>query len=308
MIHPIHLPEVSVKEADSNQATFVLEPLHTGFGVTLGNSLRRVLLSSLSGAAITGFKVEGAKHEFSTLEGVKEDLIEVMLNLKQVRFRVFSNEPQTLILNKKGKGKLTAGDIETNADVEVINPDQHIATLDNAKAKLSMELRVEKGRGYHSVDERKNGEDEIGLIAVDALYSPVTRVRYKVEHTRVGQVTNLDRLVLDLETDGSVSPEDALQQAANILVEQFGVVSGNTTIPTAAESKESVAAGEPAELDFSVEDLTLSPRTTNALVNNEISTVRQLLELSDGELKSLKGFGAKAYQEVVDKLKELELR
>ncbi|MEX0931978.1 MAG: DNA-directed RNA polymerase subunit alpha [Candidatus Saccharimonadales bacterium] len=310
MIHPIHLPEINVRESEGDSATFVLEPLHTGFGVTLGNSLRRVLLSSLAGAAITGFKVDGAKHEYSTLEGVKEDLVEIMLNLKQVRFRVFSDEQQTLTLKKKGQGAVTAKDIATNADVEIVNPDLHIATLDNAKAELNIELKVEKGRGYQTVDQRTDKNGEIGLIAIDALFSPIKKVRYKVENTRVGQITNLDKLVIDVETDGSVAPEDALQQAANILVDQFGVVGGNTTSLSLQSKPEEVASedGEPAEIDFSVEDLTLSPRTTNALVNNDINTVRQLIDLSDSELKSLKGFGAKAYQEVIDKLKELELR
>ena len=312
MTYSIHLPEITMEESDGTTATFVIEPLHTGFGITLGNSLRRVLLSALSGAAITAFKIEEANHEFSTIEGVKEDLIEIMLNLKQVRFRVYSDQPQTLRISKKGKGVITASDIETNADVEVVNIDQHVATLDNKQAKLDIELRVEKGRGYVTADERKNDESEVGYIGIDSLFSPIKRVRYKVEHTRVGQITNLDKLLVEVTTDGTITPEDAVKQAGAILVEQFNVIAGGEAVseltPAETETDTVDPDQEPNELDFSVEDLSLSPRTTNALVNNEIKSVRELLNMSDNELKNLKGFGAKAYQEVTQKLKELELR
>lgn len=309
MANAMHVPQITTQDENGSAATFAIEPLYRGFGITLGNSLRRVLLSSLEGAAITAFKVEGVSHEFSTLEGVKEDLVQVTLNLKQVRFKVFSDQPQTIELVKKGKGVVKAGDIAKTADVEVVNPDQHIATLDSPKASLSISLRVEKGRGYVPLEERGE-EPEVGMIAVDALFSPVKRVRYKVENTRVGQVTDLDKLTIDLETDGSITPSDAMSQAASILANQFATISGEQPAAAAAagETEAPVDANEPAELNFGIEDLNLSPRTTNALSNNKITTVRELLQVSDGELRELKGFGAKAYHEVVDKLKELELR
>ncbi len=308
MVKTMHVPQITTKDEKGAVGTFVIEPLYRGFGITLGNSLRRGLLSSLEGGAITAFGIEGVSHEFSTLEGIKEDLVQITLNLKQVRFRVFSDQPQTLQLEKKGKGILKAGDIVKTADVEIVNPEQPIATLDGIKASMSMSLKVEKGRGYVPVEERGQ-EPEIGMIAIDALFSPVKRVRYKVEHTRVGQVTDLDKLTLDLETDGSITPSEALTQASAILANQFATISGEQPTTGSESSDTPIESGnEPAELNFGIEDLNLSPRTTNALMNNKISTVRELLELSDTELRELKGFGAKAYHEVVDKLKELELR
>ncbi len=309
MLGALHLPEVTTVEDDGVNASFVLEPLYRGFGVTLGNAMRRVLMSSLEGAAITAFKVEGASHEFSSLAGVTEDIVEITLNLKRLRFRVFSDEPQVLELTKKGKGVVKAGDIKTNASVEVVNPDAPIARIDNDKATLKMQLRIEKGRGYHPVEDRHGEELEVGMIAIDALFSPVQRVRYNVTPTRVGQVTGLDKLTLEVTTDVAITPTEALQQAAAILVEQLSVIAGDARTSSNAPSASVTAADEePDELNFSVEDLNLSPRTTNALINNSIMTVRELIQLSDSELKRLKGFGAKAYQEVADKLKELELR
>lgn len=307
MLRTLHLPEIATVKDDGVDAEFVVEPLYRGFGITLGNALRRVLMSSIEGAAVTAFKVEGASHEFSALPGVTEDVVQITLNLKRLRFRVFSDEPQTVEINKKGKGTVTAADIQTTAEVEVANKDQVIATLDNPKASFVMSLRVEKGRGYSPVEERRGQELEVGMIAIDALFSPIRRVRYHVGHTRVGQVTGLDKLTLDVTTDGSLTPSEGVQQAAAILAEQLGVIAGEERAPIAAEQLGG-DADEPDELNFSIEDLNLSPRTTNALMNNQITNVRDLIHLSDSDLRSLKGFGAKAYLEVVDKLKELELR
>ncbi len=305
----LHLPDILTTEDDGVTASFVIEPLHRGFGITLGNSLRRVLMSSLEGSAITGFKVEGASHEFSALPGVKEDVVQIVLNLKQLRFRHYNDEPQYLEINKKGKGNVTGADIVANAQIEVVNPEQIIATLDNAKSTLKMTLLVEKGRGYSAVENRRSEEVEVDMIAIDALFSPVRRVRYQVGHTRVGQISNLDKLTLDITTDGSLTPTDALQQSAALLVEQLAVIAGDTHTQAGSSSDGVTVSGEEAEeLNFSVEDLNLSPRTTNALLNNEIAVVRDLIQLSDNDLKNLKGFGAKAYNEVLDKLKELELR
>jgi DNA-directed RNA polymerase subunit alpha len=314
----IHTPGlVQVDDNGATSATFVIEPLHSGYGMTLGNSLRRVLLSSISGAAVTSFKIEGVTHEFTVVKGVKEDVVDIMLNLKGVRFRVYGDEPQQIRIVKNGKGAVTAKDIQVNADVEVVNPDHVIATVDDDKAKFVMDLVVETGRGYRTVEEgtAKKASD---YVALDAVFSPVLRVRYKVENTRVGQMTDLDKLLLTIETDGSITPRDAFEEASAILVNQYTALAGKTRVESAeAMTAVGTAAGgiragddggdEPAALNTPIEDLNLSARTTNALVNNDIHTIKDLFSLSDAELRDLKGFGSKALDEVKEKLAELEL-
>lgn len=309
----IHTPGVvNVDDHSTSSATFVIEPLHTGYGMTLGNSLRRVLLSSIAGAAVTSFKVEGATHEFTTLKGVKEDVVDIMLNLKGIRFRVFSDEPQTVRIVKKGKGVVTAKDIQTNADVEVVNPTHVIATVDDDKANFIMDLVVETGRGYRTIEE-ETARKASDMIALDAVFSPVLRVRYKVENTRVGQITDLDKLLITIDTDASISPRDAFEEASAILVNQYTALAGQTRVEsttlggTKTDGELGGEADEPAELMTSIEDLNLSARTTNALINNDIHTLKDLFSLSDAELRELKGFGSKALDEVKDKMAELEL-
>lgn len=303
MLHPIQMPELKTREESENKATFIIEPLYSGYGMTLGNALRRVILSSLGGAAVTAVKIDNVSHEFSAIEGVKEDVVELILNLKRVRFKVYSDEPQFIVLQKTGKGEVKASDIKTGADIEIVNPDQVIATLDNAKSKLGMEIKVEKGRGYVPVESREQEKLEVGMIAVDALYSPIQRVRYNVENTRVGQMTDLDRLVMEIETDGTTAPADALSQAAEILVDHFSVVAGKGQPSASAIDGED--HGENDAVKISIEEVNFTPRTANALVNNNVKTIKDVLKLSDQELKELKGFGAKAYDEVKDKLAEL---
>lgn len=303
MLHPIQLPELKPVREEGNKATFVVEPLHSGYGMTLGNSLRRVILSSLGGAAVTAVKIDTVAHEFSTIEGVKEDVVEIILNLKKLRFRVFSDEPQFLVLSANKKGEVTAANIKTTADVEIVNPDQIIATLDKDKTNLGMEIKVEKGRGYVPVENREAEKLEVGMIAVDALYSPIVRVRYSVENTRVGQMTDLDRLTMEIETDGTITPHDAIRQAAETLVEHFRVVAGNMTTEGAAPA--APAAVDSGSSKINIEEINLSPRTSNALINNDIKSVKDLLKLSDTELRELKGFGSKAYEEVKEKIAEL---
>ncbi|HET7827561.1 MAG TPA: DNA-directed RNA polymerase subunit alpha, partial [Candidatus Saccharimonadales bacterium] len=203
-----------VTDHHPTSATFTIEPLHSGYGMTLGNSLRRVLLSSIAGAAVTGFRINGISHEFTTVKGVKEDVVAIMLNLKQVRFKVFADEPQTITLSHKGKGIIKAKNLQLTADVEVVNPDQIICTVDDDKATVNIELVVETGRGYRALDETGSGRKVSDMIMLDALFTPVTRVRYKVENTRVGQRTDLDRLLLTVDTDGSITPRDAFEEAA----------------------------------------------------------------------------------------------
>jgi DNA-directed RNA polymerase subunit alpha len=311
----IHTPALAnITDHGPLSATFTIEPLHTGYGMTLGNSLRRVLLSSISGAAVTGFRVSGVSHEFTTVKGVKEDVVAIMLNLKGIRFKVFSEEPQTLTLTKKGKGVVKAKDIQLNADVEIVNPDHVIATVDDDKTTFSMELTVETGRGYRALDETGSGRKVSDMIMLDALFTPVLRVRYKVENTRVGQFTDLDKLLITVDTDGSITPRDAFEEAAAILVNQYTALAGQTRVEAASplsaadNALEAADEGEdPAELMTSVEDLNLSARTTNALVNNDIHTIKDLLSLSEAELRDLKGFGSKALDEVKEKMAELEL-
>ncbi|MDB5170917.1 MAG: rpoA [Candidatus Saccharibacteria bacterium] len=317
MSNIIHTPGlVKVDDHSATSATFAVEPLHSGYGMTLGNSLRRVLLSSISGAAITSFKVEGVTHEFTAVEGVKEDVVDIMLNLKGVRFRIYGGELQTLRIVKSGKGVVTAKDIQTNADVEIVNPDHVIATIDDAKAKFVVDLTVEVGRGYRTIEEgaAKKPSD---MIAIDAIFSPVLRVRYKVENTRVGQATDLDRLLLTVDTDGSITPQDAFEEASAVLVNQYTALAGKTRVATVEVVNESTNSDgefgsdmlgeESTALSTSIEDLNLSARTTNALINNDIHTIRDLFALNDAELRDLKGFGSKALDEVKEKLAELEL-
>ncbi len=312
----IHTPALAgITDHGPTSATFTIEPLHTGYGMTLGNSLRRVLLSSIAGAAVTGFRIQGISHEFTTVKGVKEDVVAIMQNLKGVRFKVYSDQPQVLTINKKGNGVVTAKDIETNADVEVVNPGAVICTIDDAKGSVTIELTVEVGRGYRPLDEQGSSKKSSDMILLDALFTPVLRVRYKVENTRVGQITDLDKLLLTVDTDGSITPRDAFEEAAAILVNQYTALAGQTRVEVAAPlsaAEVDAAAGspggdEPAELMTSIEDLNLSARTTNALVNNDIHTIKDLISLSEAELRDLKGFGSKALDEVKDKMSELEL-
>ena len=317
MSNHIHTPSlVKVDDHSDTSASFIIEPLHSGYGMTLGNSLRRVLLSSIAGAAVTSFKIEGVTHEFTAVPGVKEDVVDIMLNLKGVRFRVYGGEAQTLRIVKSGKGTVTAKDIQATADVEIVNPDHVIATIDDAKGKLTVDLTVEVGRGYRTIEEgaTKKASD---MIALDAIFSPVLRVRYKVENTRVGQATDLDRLLLTVDTDGSITPQDAFEEASAILVNQYTALAGKTRVvpsevATDASGQDTdfgseVIGDESTALSTSIEDLNLTARTTNALINNDIHTIRDLFALNDAELRDLKGFGSKALDEVKEKLAELEL-
>ncbi len=311
----INTPTItSVTDDADNVATFTIQPLHNGYGMTLGNSLRRVLLSSIAGAAVTSFRIEGVTHEFTAIDGVKEDVVDIMQQVKGIRFKVYSDEPQTLTVEKKGTGTVTAADIKTNADVEVVNPDHVIATIDGKNA-FKAEIVVEKGRGYQSIEESSEHRQSSDFIAVDAIFTPVLRVRYKVENTRVGQMTNLDKLIITAETDGTITPRDAFEEASALLANQYTALAGKTTVEAtqfqmyspSSDTSESSQAEEKDALTTSIEDLNFSARTTNALINNDIHTLKDLFSLTDAELKDLKGFGSKALDEVREKLAELEL-
>lgn len=302
----IHNPTLAnVEDHGANSATFVVEPLHTGYGMTLGNSLRRVLLSSISGAAIVAFRIEGATHEFTTVPGVKEDVVDIMLNLKNVRVRAYQDEPIELRLEKKGAGVVTAADIKVTNDLEIVNPDAVICTIDDPKASVVIDLVVETGRGYRTIEESSTKRVHSDMIALDAVFSPVLRVRYKVESTRVGQMTDLDKLLLTVDTDGSISPRDAFEEASAILVNQYTALAGSTRVEAAPSVGGGSEEGD-TELMTPIEDLNLSARTTNALINNDIRTINDLVTLSETDLRELKGFGSKALDEVKDKLAEME--
>lgn len=293
----------SVDDISATSATFLIEPMHAGYGNTLGNSMRRVLLSSIRGGAIVAFRIEGATHEFTTVEGVKEDVVDIMLNLKGVRLRVHTDEPVELRLEKTG-GVITAGDIQANGEVEVVNPDHIIATIDDPNKTVIMDLVAEAGRGYQTIEESSTNRLHSDMIALDAIFTPVLRVRYKVDSTRVGDETNLEKLALTVETDGALTPREAFEEAAAILVSQYSALAGSTVVTGAPALGNDEA--DDSELDMSIEELNLSARTTNALINNEIRTIRDLVTLTEQDLRELKGFGSKALDEVRDKMAELE--
>ena len=293
----------SVDDISATSATFLIEPMHAGYGNTLGNSMRRVLLSSIRGGAIVAFRIEGATHEFTTVEGVKEDVVDIMLNLKGVRLRVHTDEPVELRLEKTG-GVITAGDIQANGEVEVVNPDHIIATIDDPNKTVIMDLVAEAGRGYQTIEESSANRLHSDMIALDAIFTPVLRVRYKVDSTRVGDETNLEKLALTVETDGTLTPREAFEEAAAILVSQYSALAGSTVVAGAPALGNDES--DDSELDMSIEELNLSARTTNALINNEIRTIRDLVTLTEQDLRELKGFGSKALDEVRDKMAELE--
>lgn len=297
----ITLPQITPKETSSAEGQFVVEPLYPGYGTTVGTALRRVLLSSLPGAAITSVKLTGVDHEFSTIPGVKEDVIEILLNLKQVRFRLQGDEPVTVSLSKKGTGKVSAKDIEATDRLEVVSKDLHIATLSDKKGAFDAELTIEKGRGYFPTERREEQKLPVGTIALDAIFTPVKRVNFQVENTRVGQMTNFDRLILNVVTDETISPEDAVKEAATTLVSQFQLF----VDPEAAQATAEAEAAQEAAV--SVETAGLSSRTAGALINHDLKTMQDVAALSDEDLSNLKGLGDKAVEEVKAKLKQLGL-
>ena len=312
-IHEAMLAEVN--DISENQAEFVIRPLYYGYGNTLGNSLRRVLLSSVKGAAITAFSIEGVSHEFTAIPGVREDVVDIMLNLKNIRFKMHTDAPVELSLEikganqsseKDGERRVVAGDIKLTSDVEIANPNQVICHIDNPDYTLKMHFVVESGRGYLTIERSSEDRLHSDMIAIDAVFTPVLRVRYKVENTRVGQDTNLQQLTLTIDTDGTITPREAFEEAAAILVNQYTALAGKTKVestPAPGSNQEEEDAG----LLLPIEELDLSARTANALLNNDIKTIRDLVTLSESDLKDLKGFGQKALDEVKEKLTELNI-
>lgn len=296
--------------ATPTYAKFTAEPFETGYGHTIGNSLRRVLLSSLEGAAITSVKIEGAMHEFTTVEGVVEDVTDIVLNLKKVKFKNFSRDPQTLLLSVNREGPVTAADIQVNDKLELVNPKQHICTLDR-KRKLEMELEIRVGRGFCPGDENKKPDQAIGVIAIDSLFSPVTRVRYTVEAARVGQRTDYDKLIIEIWTDGRITPDDALLQSSAILQHHLDVFVGYDKNAVEFEEEQTRQDEEKEKLkkllSMSVNEIELSVRAANCLNNANITTVGQLAMKTEQEMLKYRNFGKKSLNEIKDKLAQLNL-
>lgn len=297
-----------IKSGDAS-TVFEIENLYPGYGITIGNALRRVLLSSLKGAAVTMIKIKGVNHEFSTIPNIIEDVVEIALNLKQVRFKLDGDQPQQAILKVKGEGDVAAKDITGPSQLTVINKDIHIATLTDKKAELEIEMTIEKGLGYVPVEERKKEKLEIGTIAVDAIFTPVRKVNYEVENMRVGDRTDFNRIKLFVETDGSVSPEDALVNAVDILVNQFSALTAGAIETKIAETAQIAETEEAAEeiTKTKVEDLNLSTRTINALHNNGIKTIGGLIKKTESSLKEMEGLGDAGIKEIKKALSKLGL-
>lgn len=298
MIEPAF--KVKTDKETAGYGKFIIEPLDEGYGHTVGNSLRRVLLTSIKGAAVTSVKIEGVRHQFSTLPGLKEDIVDLLLNIKQIRLKMEDDKPARLTLEKKGSGEVRASDIEVPAGVTIVNPDHYLGTLSDKKAKLDIEMTTETGYGYKTAEERKS--DTIGVLSVDSIFSPVKRINYKVEATRVGRMTNLDKLILEIWTDESVKPRAVLEEAAKILVSYFLQV-----YQPKAEIQEGVAVTPTVSdeiLKMRIEELDIPTRIVNALANGGIETVGQLLGTPKGELMKLKNLGSKSLGIIEEKLRE----
>jgi DNA-directed RNA polymerase subunit alpha len=302
----IPLPnQVRQVEQDGNRYTFVMEPLYPGYGTTIGNALRRVLLSSMPGAAVTAVKIKWVDHEFSTVPNVKEDVIQIILNLKQLRLKVHTDEPVRVFCKVKGEKVVTGADIKGSDLVEVVNPDLYIATIDNKNGEFDMELIVQQGRGYVPVEQREGEKLEIGMISVDAIYTPIKNVNFQIENVRVGQITNFDKLTVVMETDGTITGQQALNIAAHILVDHFALFINDSDIPAnAITSGESVAEiampAEEAEVSTPIDTLNLSVRASNALQKNGVDSVEQLRAMDVEDIRNMDGLGEKSLNEILE--------
>ncbi len=301
-----NIEAVEISE-DASFGKFVVEPLERGYGTTLGNSLRRILLSSLPGAAVTSVQIDGALHEFSTLDGVVEDVTTIILNLKKLALKIYSDDVKTLELDAQGEGVVTAGDLTYDSDVEVLNPELPIATL-NSNGKLYMKLTAERGRGYRTAEENKQENQPIGVIPVDSIFTPVSRVAYQVENTRVGQITDYDKLTLDVWTNGSIRPEEAVSLGAKILTEHLNIF---VSLTDDAQNAEIMVEKEEDQkekvLEMTIEELDLSVRSYNCLKRAGINTVQELTQKTEEDMMKVRNLGRKSLDEVKNKLAELDL-
>lgn len=291
---------------DNKFGRFVIEPLERGFGHTLGNSLRRVLLNSLPGAAVTSVNIDGVAHEFSTIPGVKEDVTEIILNFKQLSLKLYAEQVKTLEIDAVGPCDVTGADIRVDDEVEIINPEQHIATLGEG-AKLHIQLTVDKGRGYVSSDKNKNSQMPIGVIPIDSIYTPIRKVNYIVQDTRVGQITDYDKLTMEIWTDGSIKPDEAMALSARILTEQLSLFTGLSAQAMPISMKEPEDNKSEKALEMTIEDLDLSVRAYNCLKRAGINTVQELTQRNEDEMMKVRNLGKKSLEEVEQKLQALGL-
>ena len=292
---------------EGNSGVFEVDGLYPGYGVTIGNGLRRVLLSSLEGAAITQVKIKGANHEFATLSGVLEDVIMILLNIKKLNFKCFSDEPQTISLKIKGERAVKAKDFKLTSEVELMNPEQHIATLTKASADFEIEAKVEKGIGYEPVEKRENEKAEVGSLFIDAIYTPVKRVSMKVENTRVGKRTDFDKLILEIETNGVLTPTEAWNKAADILVHHYNLIAEAFTKVEVKEKEVKKPKESDGQKKIKIEDLNIPDRAKTALLKASVKTVGGLTKKTAKELLDLEGMGEKAMGEVKKELKKMKL-
>ena len=306
----IEKPRIT-KEAENEDFTygkFVVEPLERGYGITLGNSLRRILLSSLPGVAVTSIKIDGVLHEFTTIPGVMEDVTEIILNIKQLSLKLNTDEPKTIYIDVDSEGEVTAADIKEDADIEILNPDLHIATLE-AGHRLYIEMNISKGRGYVSAEKNKVNGQQIGVISIDSIYTPVVKVNYTVDNTRVGQVTDYDKLTLEVWTDGSIKPDEAISLGAKILNEHL-----NLFIDLSEDTREKeimIQKQEPKKekvLEMTIEELDLSVRSYNCLKRANINTVEDLISKTEDDMMKVRNLGRKSLEEVLHKLEGLNLK
>ncbi|AIC92681.1 MULTISPECIES: DNA-directed RNA polymerase subunit alpha [Shouchella] len=301
-----NIETVEVSE-DATYGKFVVEPLERGYGTTLGNSLRRILLSSLPGAAVSSVQIDGVLHEFSTIEGVVEDVTTIILHLKKLALKIYSDDEKTLEIDVQGEGDVTAGDLTHDSDVEILNPELHIATLTKG-ASFRMRLQAKRGRGYILADGNKSDDQPIGVLPIDSIYTPVARVNYQVENTRVGQVTNYDKLTLDVWTDGSTRPEEAVSLGAKILTEHLNIFVGLTDQAQNAEIMvEKEEDQKEKVLEMTIEELDLSVRSYNCLKRAGINTVQELTHKTEEDMMKVRNLGRKSLEEVQEKLGELGL-
>lgn len=306
MVIEIQKPKIKVDKISETHGRFLIEPLERSFGHVLGNSLRRILLSSIPGAAVTRVKIDGALHEFTTIPGVTEDLTDIVLQIKQLVLKSYSAQPVSTMIDVKGPKEVTAADIKVPADIEVVNPDLHIATL-NKQGKLTMELVAEQGKGYVSAERNKTEKMPIGTIPIDSIFSPVRRVSYNVENTRVGQITDYDRLILDVETNGAMSAKEAVSMAAQIISDHMDLLKDLTDELAVGVGFPTEEAKPMTNLDMPIEELELSTRSYNCLKREKIDTLSKLINCTEGDLTSIKNFGKRSINEVKSKLDQLGL-
>src|SRR5574342_168329 len=300
-------PKITKFDEENVYGKFVIEPLERGYGTTLGNSLRRILLSSLPGAAVTSIQIDGVLHEFSTIEGVVEDVTSIILNIKKLALKVYSDEEKTLEIDVQGEGAISASDITHDSDVEILNPDLHIATI-GKNGHLRMRLTARRGRGYTPADQNKREDQPIGVIPIDSIYTPVSRVSYQIENTRVGQMTNYDKLTLDVWTDGSTGPKDAIALGAKILTEHLNIFVGLTDEAQNAEIMiEKEEDQKEKVLEMTIEELDLSVRSYNCLKRAGINTVQELANKTEEDMMKVRNLGRKSLEEVKAKLEDLGL-